>query len=190
MKGPILGDVRWVSTTALIVIDMLNPYDHEDGERLAANAEKIVKPLRGLIGRARKNDDAHLFYVNDNYGDFSASRQDLVERALDGRRPDLIEPILPPADATFLTKVRHSVFYGTPLEYVLGREPVDELILTGQVTEQCVLYSALDAYLRHFSIKVPRDGVACIDSELGDAALRMMERNMRADIVAAADCLP
>jgi hypothetical protein len=36
---------------------------------------------------------------------------------------------------------------------------------------------------------VPRDGVACIDSELGDAALRMMERNMRADIVAAADCL-
>jgi hypothetical protein len=31
--------------------------------------------------------------------------------------------------------------------------------------------------------------VACIDQELGDAALRMMERNMRADIVAAADCL-
>ncbi|MCW2859187.1 MAG: isochorismatase [Actinoallomurus sp.] len=88
-----------------------------------------------------------------------------------------------------VARTLHSVFYGTPLEYVLGREPVDELILAGQVTEQCVLYSALDAYLRHFAIKVPRDGVACIDRELGDAALRMMERNMRAEIVTAADCL-
>jgi nicotinamidase-related amidase len=173
----------------MIVIDMLNPYDHEDGEQLAACAEKIIEPLSGLVARAREDDDVHLFYVNDNYGDFSASRQDLVERALDGRRRDLVEPIVPPPDCTFLTKVRHSVFYGTSLEYVLGREPVEQLILTGQVTEQCVLYSALDAYLRHFSIKVPQDCVAHIDRELGDAALRMMERNMRAEIVTAAECL-
>jgi nicotinamidase-related amidase len=142
-------------TTAMIVIDMLNPYDHEDAEPLAAAVEGIVGPLGALVGRARERDDVRLVYVNDNYGDFSASRQDLVERALKGARPDVVEPVLPPPDCTFLTKVRHSAFYGTPLEYVLQRMRVDDLILTGQVTEQCVLYSALDAYVRHFSIKVP-----------------------------------
>ncbi|GLY85835.1 cysteine hydrolase family protein [Actinoallomurus iriomotensis] len=178
-----------MSVTALVVIDMLNPYDHEDGDLLAAEAEKIAEPLHGLIERARDHDEVRVVYVNDNFGDFSASRQDLVDRALKGRRPDIVKPIVPPPDATFLTKVRHSVFYGTPLEYLLQRIDAERLILTGQVTEQCVLYSALDAYVRHFPIMIPRDAVACIDPELGDAALRMMERNMRADIVTTAECL-
>jgi nicotinamidase-related amidase len=53
------------------------------------------------------------------------------------------------------------------------------------VTEQCILYSALDAYVRHFSVCVPTDAVASIDRGLGDAALQMMGRNMRAEIVTA-----
>jgi nicotinamidase-related amidase len=56
-------------------------------------------------------------------------------------------------------------------------------VLTGQVTEQCILYTALDAYVRHYDIRVPRDAVAHIDEELGDAALRMMGRNMRVELV-------
>jgi nicotinamidase-related amidase len=63
------------------------------------------------------------------------------------------------------------------------------VILTGQVTEQCILYSALDAYVRHYSVCVPSDAVASIDTELGDAALKMMQRNMRAELVTADDLL-
>jgi nicotinamidase-related amidase len=81
--------------------------------------------------------------------------------------------------------VRHSAFYSTSLEYLLRQREITNLILTGQVTEQCILYSALDAYVRHFSVCVPTDAVAPIDRELGDAALQMMERNMRAQIVTA-----
>ncbi|MFB4313181.1 cysteine hydrolase family protein [Actinomadura sp. 21ATH] len=178
-----------MSTVALVVIDMLNPYEHADADALGNSVEKIVEPLRDLIYRAREREDVHLLYVNDNYGDFSATSDELVGNALRGRRPDLVEPIRPPAGCPFLSKVRHSVFYGTALEYLLVREGVNTLILTGQVTEQCVLYSALDAYVRHFQIRIPRDAVAHIDPELGAAALRMMERNMRAEIVDAADCL-
>jgi len=57
------------------------------------------------------------------------------------------------------------------------------------VTEQCILYTALDAYVRHFKVVVPSDAVAHIDSDLGKSALRMMERNMRASIVRTDDCL-
>jgi nicotinamidase-related amidase len=56
------------------------------------------------------------------------------------------------------------------------------VILIGQVTEQCVLYSALDAYIRHFELRVPRDAVAHIYPDLAEAALKMMERNMKADL--------
>ncbi|MDP8968692.1 MAG: isochorismatase family protein, partial [Actinomycetota bacterium] len=62
------------------------------------------------------------------------------------------------------------------------------LVLIGQVTEQCILYSALDAYVRRFSVAVPRDAVAAIQADLAESALRMMQRNMGADVVRAEDC--
>jgi len=173
---------------ALLVIDMLNPYDHEDADVLAASAADAVEPLSRLVARAHETE-VDVIYVNDNLGDFAATRDDLVRRALDGRRPELVEPIVPPDDCAFLQKVRHSVFYGTALDHLLRQREIERLILTGQVTEQCILYSALDAYIRHYEICVARDAVACIDEELGAAALRMMERNMRAQVVEADRCL-
>jgi nicotinamidase-related amidase len=178
-----------MSGIAVVVIDVLNPYDHEDADELAGHVEPTIEPLRGLIKTARDAEDIELIYVNDNYGNFAASRDDMVEAALKGKRPDLIEPIVPPDDVEFLQKVRHSAFYSTALYYLLERRKIETLVLAGQVTEQCILYSALDAYVRHFDIRVPRDAVAPIDRELGDAALQMMERNMQVDVVTAADAV-
>jgi nicotinamidase-related amidase len=76
----------------------------------------------------------------------------------------------------------------TPLEYLLSQKEIDHVVLAGQVTEQCILYSALDAYVRHLEVSIPRDGVAHIHEDLAEAALEMMERNMRAEVVSAADC--
>jgi nicotinamidase-related amidase len=174
--------------TALIIIDMLNPYDHEDADVLTKNVEPIVPTLARLIADANAHD-IELIYVNDNYGDFAATRDDLIRAAQDGRRPDLIEPILPPKGVAFLQKARHSAFYSTALDHLLRRHSIETILLTGQVTEQCILYTALDAYIRHFDIRVVRDAVAHIDEQLGDAALRMMQSNMRVDVIDAADVI-
>jgi nicotinamidase-related amidase len=55
------------------------------------------------------------------------------------------------------------------------------------VTEQCILYSALDAYVRHYEVTVATDGVAHIYESLADAALQMMRRNMDAELVSCAE---
>jgi nicotinamidase-related amidase len=171
---------------ALIVIDMLNPYEHEDADILARNTEPVVPVIARLLGNT---DDVELVYVNDNYEDYTATRDDIVERALRGRHPHLVEPIVPPPGVDFLQKARHSAFYSTALDHLLRVRNIETLVLTGQVTEQCILYTALDAYVRSFDIRVPRDAVAHIDEQLGAAALRMMERNMRVDVVDASEAL-
>ena len=172
--------------TALLVVDMLNPYEHQDADQLTQSVETIVDPLRELIGRAAEAD-TELIYVNDNYGDWKYARQAFAERAMNGARPDLVEPFLPPDDAEFIEKARHTAFYMTPLEYLLGQREIGHLVLAGQVTEQCILYSALDAYVRHYEVSVPRDGVAHIHEHLANAALQMMGRNMDAEITSCAD---
>ncbi|MEV6263533.1 hypothetical protein AB0M42_22655 [Streptomyces sp. NPDC051784] len=45
----------------------------------------------------------------------------------------------------------------------------------------------LDALIRRLTVTVPRDAVAHIHSDLADAALRMMERDMGARITSADD---
>jgi nicotinamidase-related amidase len=174
---------------AVLVIDMMNAYRHPDADKLAPNVAKIIDPMVGLISRSQERDDVDLIYVNDNYGDFTADHGDIIRSALDGEHPDLVKPIVPPEGCQFLTKVRHSAFYSTALAYLLRQLGVERLILTGQVTEQCVLYTALDAYIRHFTFIVPPDAVAHIDDTLADAALKMMQRNMKAELIPAADCL-
>ncbi len=179
-----------MADTAVLVIDMLNAYRHPDADQLTGSVAEIIDPLSDLIEDARQRDGVDVVYVNDNHGDFTGDWDDVVRGALDGARPDLVEPILPSPDCLRLTKVRHSAFYSTQLHYLLTQLGTRRVVLTGQVTEQCVLYTALDAYVRHYDVVVPRDAVAHIDAGLGEAACQMMHRNMKADIVAAADCLP
>lgn len=170
--------------TALVVVDMLNDYDHPDGDALRRSAAPVVRVIAELVRRARARD-VLVIHVNDNHGMWGSDRNELVSAMRSTGPAELIDPVVPAADAPFVFKARHSVFYGSSLEYLLDREGIGRLILTGQVTEQCVLYSALDAYIRHFQIIVPRDAVAHIDAGLADAALRMMQSNMRAEIASA-----
>jgi nicotinamidase-related amidase len=173
-----------VNRTAVVVIDMINPYDHADADKLVDSARPVLPQVDGLIQRAT-GADVPVIYVNDNFGSWRSNRDDLVESALHGRHPELVEPIRPAADSLFVVKVRHSIFFQTPLEYLLAQQGVDRLVLVGQVTEQCVLYSALDAHVRHLAVCVPPDAVAHIHGDLAEAALRMMELNMGAEICPA-----
>ena len=172
--------------TALIVIDMLNAYEHEDADTLTRTVEQAVPKIAELIARA-KDEGVPTIYVNDNFGAWTSDRRQLLDTALEGRYRHLVEPIAPAEEALFVVKARHSIFFQTPLEYLLGQEGVDRVVLAGQVTEQCVLYSALDAYIRHLQVVVPRDAVAHIHEHLAEASLELMERNMEAEVVAAAD---
>ncbi|MCX5050169.1 MULTISPECIES: cysteine hydrolase family protein [unclassified Streptomyces] len=169
---------------ALVVIDMINTYDHEDADLLVPSARQVVPVLADLIGRARRAD-VPVIYANDNFGRWRSHHGELVEAALARPHAALIEPIRPDEDSLFVVKARHSVFHETPLSYLLWRLGVGHVVLSGQVTEQCVLYSALDAHIRHLRVTVGDDAVATIHPHLGAAALEMMERNMGARIVPA-----
>ena len=177
-----------MSKTALIVIDMINTYDHKDADQLIRSAEPVVPVMTDLLGRARGRG-VPVIYVNDKFGEWRSHHGELLERALATPHAHLVEPVKPDADSLFVLKARHSIFFETPLHYLLQQQGIDRLVLTGQVTEQCILYSALDAYVRRLEIAVVRDGVAHIHAGLADAALEMMQRNMRAHLVKGAEAL-
>jgi nicotinamidase-related amidase len=167
---------------ALIVVDMLNDYAHDDADLLIESVRERLPNIRRMIDAARESDTL-LAYVNDCHGDWSADSHSLTEHACAGRAPELVEPIAPTAEDPFFIKARHSIFYQTQVEYMLRQEGISRIVLVGQVTEQCILYSALDGYVRHFDVAVVPDAVAHIREDLAQAALEMMEVNMHAHLV-------
>ena len=109
-----------------------------------------------LVGRAGEEDVLTVF-VNDHPGPWTSNRDDLIAGAVASAHRELVEPIpARPPTRYFVVKARHSIFYETPLEYLLRQEGIERVVLIGQVTEQCILYSALDGYIRHFDVAVPR----------------------------------
>lgn len=179
---------RWGDNSAVVVVDVLATYEHEHAETLAEDAARTLPALQGLLSNAGEREIG-VIYVNDTHDDWRSDRGLLVERALAGRHPELVEPLVPDEDTSLILKGRHSIFWETPLAYVLSGLEIGRLILCGQVTEQCILYSALDAHIRHLDVVVAQDACACIDRNLADAALDMMRRNMHARIVDAADAV-
>lgn len=175
-----------MAKSALIVIDMINTYDHPDAENLRPSVEKALPAMRRLIEKARRTG-TEVVYVNDNFGRWRSQHDEIINAALSGPHRELVDPIRPDDSSLFVIKARHSIFYQTPLEYLLADLGARRLVLCGQVTEQCVLYSALDAHIRHLEVAVARDAVAHIHPDLADAALRMMEQNMNATVCDAAD---
>ncbi|MGA6174238.1 cysteine hydrolase family protein [Streptomyces sp. NPDC012600] len=170
-----------MGNSALIVIDMINAYDHPDAELLVPSVRAALPQLTRLIDRARA-EGVPVIYANDNFGEWRSHHGEIIEKTLAGKNAELVEPILPDDDSLFVVKARHSIFYETPLSYLLSQLGADHVVLCGQVTEQCVLYSALDAHIRQLRVTVPKDAVAHIHEDLAEAALRMMERNMSAAV--------
>jgi nicotinamidase-related amidase len=144
----------------------------------------------GTHRRSARDFPVRLDVHPDHYGDFAATRDAIVRQALEGARPELVKPIVPAAQWPFYRRLRQTAFYATSLDSLLNRAETNRIILTGQVTEQCILYTALDAYVRHFDLVIARDAVAYIDDRLGSAALRIIERNTGGTLLSAAQCLP
>lgn len=169
---------------AVAVIDMINTYEHPDADRLIASVRTALPGMRRIIDAARASG-TDVIYVNDNFGRWRSHHDELVTTALQGPHADLVEPIVPDEDSLFVVKARHSAFFQTPLEYLLQQSGIGHVVLCGQATEQCILYSALDAHIRHLDVTVVRDAVAHIHRDLAEAALRMMEINMGARLTDA-----
>ncbi len=180
------SDTEGKAPSALVVVDMINPYDFPDADAVAEHAPEAVANIKRLLDRCRA-EGVRIIYVNDNYGDWNSSSEELLQSAMDGRHPELVEPLAPQEGDAFVIKARHSIFYSTPLEYLLATQGLGRVVLTGQVTEQCILYSALDGYIRHFDAAVVADACAHIHEDLAQAALKMMEVNMSAEISTARD---
>ena len=175
------GEARSTHAYALLIVDMISDFSFPGGNRLVGPAKRIAKNIAGLKRRAI-DAGIPIVYVNDNAGHWNSDRAELIDRclSLDNEAAAVVRLLEPTHDDYFVLKPRHSAFFGSPLHTLLAQLETRRLIITGVTTHQCVLFTAVDAYMRDFELIIPRDCVTAMETSHTRMALKLFETSLRA----------
>jgi nicotinamidase-related amidase len=177
------GNAPDKAEAALLLIDVINDFEFEGGEALLKLAMPISRKLANLKRRAREAGIPAI-YVNDNFGKWQSDFKKIVDHCLEDRvrgKP-FVEVLLPDERDYFVLKPKHSGFYCTALDLLLKYLGVTNLIITGVAGNNCVLFTASDAYMRDFNLFVPSDCSVSQTRRENEYALKEMEKVLKADI--------
>lgn len=168
--------------TVLLLIDVINDLEFEDGELLLPHALTMAERIAALKERAQAANIPSI-YVNDNFGQWRSDFSHLVDHCLEDnvRGERIVRRLKPNKDDYFVLKPKHSGFYLTTLELLLEYLGAKTLILTGLAGDICVLFTANDAYMRDYKLHIPADCVASNTEESNERALQIMQRALKAD---------
>jgi nicotinamidase-related amidase len=169
--------------TALLLVDVINDMDFDGAEALVRQAEPMARRLRDLKRRVRA-ERMPTIYINDNFGRWRSDFRSLVRHCVDDPVPgrEVARLLQPDDEDYFVLKPKNSAFFGTTLDTLLESLHVSTVILTGIAGDNCVLFSANDAYLRDYKLFIPCDCVASNSKAENDAALQLMSKVVKADI--------
>jgi nicotinamidase-related amidase len=162
------------SSDALLLVDLVNDFQHEGGEPLLESFRARHEGVVRALGRARAAD-VPVLYANDNFGAWDGDAPRLVRRALEGRGGELVAAIAPQDGDRFVVKPRYSAFDHTPLVLILRSLEVERLLLAGASTEGCVAQTAIDARELGFKVSVLADACATVDERIEQIALSYLE---------------
>jgi nicotinamidase-related amidase len=174
------------SDCALLLIDFINDLEFEGGESLLPAAVAAARAAADLKRRAR-GAGIPVIYVNDNFSQWRSDFRQVVSHCRASRGSQLARLLNPAKDDYFVLKPRNSGFFQTPLQLLLKHLEVKKLVMTGLTADNCVLYTASDAYLLDFRLYVPADCVASMAPPHKEAALQHLARVHKATVCQSAD---
>ena len=108
------GNVPDKAEVALLLIDVINDLEFEDGEKLLKFALPMAEKIAELKRRAL-SAGVPVIYVNDNFGRWQSDFNKILEHCLEGdvRGRPLAEQLRPGKDDYFVLKPKHSGFFST-----------------------------------------------------------------------------
>lgn len=172
-------------SAALLLVDVINRFDFDGSDALlrsAVAASRVAARLKAEAVRA----GMPVIYGNDNFGRWRSDFRSIVRSC---RGPDakvagraITERLAPTASDYFVLKPNNSAFFASALETLLRHLGADTLVLAGFATDNCILFTAHDAYLRGFRLVIARDAVAAESPVRQRNALAVMRQTMKADV--------
>ena len=159
---------------ALLLVDVINDFRHEDGDKLLESFRERHGALVSALEEARAKG-VPVIYANDNFERVGRKRAAPGRGSPRGRgrrpRPtDRARPRRPLRGQAALLGLRPQ-----PLVLILRELEIERILLAGAATEMCVVQTAIDAKEEGFKVSILADACATTDPEIEELALRYAE---------------
>jgi nicotinamidase-related amidase len=90
---------------------------------------------------------------------------------------EIVDDLRPDPGEHVITKYRYSAFYASPLELLLRSHGVQDVVVTGVVTNVCCETTAHDAFFRNFGVVFVVDGTGGFDEQSHLATLKTIQQS-------------
>ncbi|MDD1695560.1 MAG: cysteine hydrolase [Methanoregula sp.] len=166
---------------ALLIIDMQNDFVLDGAPLRVAQARRVVPKIYEVLTGFRKKrlPVFHILRVHRNDGsDVEINRQELFRKhpfAVEGTRgAAVIEELAPLPGEYIIQKIRMSAFIGTELDLILRNIGVEELVVTGIQTPNCIRTTVFDGIAYNYPVVLVEDAVGAQSDEIHTANVRDM----------------
>jgi nicotinamidase-related amidase len=161
--------------SALLVIDMQRFFLDRDSPTFTCGGRAILPNVRKLVAAFREASRPVIYtrHVHHPDGiDAGIMGWWWQGMCLEGTpESETAEEIAPLASEKVILKHRYSAFYNTDLETVLRCLKIEDLVISGVMTNMCCKSTARDAYHRDYRVFSLADGTATINEEMHLASL-------------------
>lgn len=189
-----LRNVTTKMTKALISIDYTIDFVADEGKLTAGkSAQAISERIAQVTQEAFENGD-YIFFAIDGHeeGDGFHPEAQLFPshniigtqgRDLYGPLADFYQKHKGYARVRWMDKRHYSAFSGTDLDVRLRERGVDTVVLTGVLSDICVLHTAIDAYNKGYRIEAVSSAIAALTEENHQFALNHLRHVLGATII-------
>lgn len=164
-----------IAASALIVVDMQQFFLNEASPTFTCGGVAILPTVKRLLDTFRRFKRPVIFTRHGHHpDDLDAGIMGWwwEGKCLEGSPESDIHPSLAPIpNEKVVLKHRYSAFYNTDLETVLRCLKVEDVVVSGIMTNMCCESTARDAYYRDYRVFFPADGTGSINEEMHLASL-------------------
>jgi ureidoacrylate peracid hydrolase len=151
------------TTTAVLIVDMVNDFCRVDGRMPLPDAERLYDPQRAVIEAVRETGGAVVHVVDTHRPNVREDREFRTREphCIEGTSgAEVVAELTPQEGDLVVLKRRFSGFFGTDLDLLLRDMQVEHVVVMGVVTNICVRSTVHDAFFHGYRVIGPEDTVA------------------------------
>ncbi len=172
-----------VAKKAVLVIDMLKDFIEKGAILEVPKGREIIPNIKRLTDEARSKG-VLVIYVCDSHDPNDPEFSRWPPHAVEGTSgAEVVDQIKPQKGDVVVKKLKYDGFLGTTLDLVLRSRKIDTVIITGVLTNICVLYTASTASMLGYNVAIPQDCVASVSDKEHKWALHHMKDTLGIEII-------
>lgn len=169
--------------TALLVIDVQNSFVEEGSPNQIKTIEADLGKLKGFIDFCREKGikviyTRHCFDPKNNLIEAKLFPKEMNEALTKGTHGwEIHDKIRPEKKDIIIDKHRYDAFFNTKLNEILRSRGVENVIITGTITQVCCESTARSAMFYDYNIIFCSDLNFSFDKELHERTLKVLKRS-------------